>query len=74
MLHTLKPRRRLRPGAHRYRRRPAGHIRALELLVAIDWAVAHLADPGILAQQLDGVPLAAIKDDETGAPLLSAAR
>jgi hypothetical protein len=51
-----------------------GNIRAPELLAAIDWAATRLADPGVLAQQLDGVPFAAIKDDETGAPLLSAAQ
>ena len=51
-----------------------GQLRAPELLAAIDWAAARLADPGVLAQQLDGVPLAAIKDDETGAPLIAAAR
>ena len=51
-----------------------GHIRAPELLAAIDWAAARLADPGVLAQKLDGVPLAAIRDDEASAPLLAAAR
>ena len=51
-----------------------GHVRAPELLAAIDWAAARLTDSGVLAQQLDGVPLAAIKDDETGAPLIAAAR
>ena len=51
-----------------------GHMRAPELLAAIDWAAARLNDPGILAQQLDGVPLAAIRDDEANAPLLVAAR
>jgi hypothetical protein len=51
-----------------------GHIRAPELLAAIDWAAARLADPGVLAQQIDGVPLAAIRSDEAGAPLIAAAR
>ncbi|MFA5123752.1 MAG: hypothetical protein WC493_21585, partial [Zavarzinia sp.] len=51
-----------------------GYIRAPELLAAIDWAAARLADPGALAQQLDGVPLAAIKDGEPSAALLAAAR
>lgn len=51
-----------------------GHVRAPELLAAIDWAAARLSDPGVLAQQLDGVPLAAIKDDAAGAPLIAAAR
>ena len=39
------------------------HIRAPELLSAIDWAAARLADASVLEQQLDGVPLAAIGDD-----------
>ncbi|MDP2821827.1 MAG: hypothetical protein Q8O52_03980 [Sulfuritalea sp.] len=39
-----------------------GQVRAPELLAAIAWAAARLNDPGVLAQQLDGVPLAAIKD------------
>ncbi len=51
-----------------------GHMRAPELLAAIDWTAARLNDPGVLAQQLDGVPLSAIKDDEANAPLLAAAR
>ena len=51
-----------------------GHLRAPELLAAIDWAAARLADPGVLAQQLDGVPLAAIRSDGLGAPLIAAAR
>ena len=51
-----------------------GHLRAPELLAAIDWAAARLNDPGVLAQQLDGVPLSAIKDDDTTAQLLAAAR
>ena len=51
-----------------------GQLRAPELLAAIDWAAARLTDPGVLAEQLDGVPLAAIKDDEACAPLLAAAR
>ena len=51
-----------------------GYIRAPELLAAIDWAAARLADPDVLAQQLDGVPLAAIRDGEPSAALLAAAR
>jgi len=39
-----------------------GHVRAPELLAAIDWAAARLNDPAVLAQQFAGVPLAAIKD------------
>jgi len=40
-----------------------GHVRAPELLAAIDWAAARLNDAALLAQQLTGVPLAAIKDE-----------
>jgi len=47
-----------------------GHVRAPELLAAIDWAAARLNDPALLAQGLDGVPLAAIKDEA----ILAAAR
>ncbi|MCM2309340.1 MAG: hypothetical protein NDI91_17945 [Sulfuritalea sp.] len=39
-----------------------GHVRAAELLAAIDWAAARLNDADVLAQGLAGVPLAAIKD------------
>ena len=39
-----------------------GHVRAAELLAAIDWAAARLNDAEVLAQGLAGVPLAAIKD------------
>ncbi len=51
-----------------------GHIRAPELLAAIDWAAARLNEPELLAQQLDGVPLSAIRNDEAGAPLIAAAK
>ena len=51
-----------------------GHIRAPELLAAIDWAAARLNEPELLAQQLDGVPLTAIRNDEVGAPLIAAAK
>jgi hypothetical protein len=47
-----------------------GHVRAPELLAAIDWAAARLNDPELLAQGLAGVPLAAIKD----AAILAAAQ
>jgi hypothetical protein len=40
-----------------------GHIRAPELLGAIDWAAARLTDAAVLEQALAGVPLAAIKDE-----------
>lgn len=51
-----------------------GQVRAQELLAAIDWAAARLKDTGVLAQKLEGVPLAAIKDDEANAGLIAAAR
>ena len=47
-----------------------GHIRAPELLAAIDWAAARLSSVTVLEQKLAGVPLAAIKDDA----ILAAAR
>ncbi|MBI5108509.1 MAG: hypothetical protein HZA62_07150 [Rhodocyclales bacterium] len=40
-----------------------GHIRAPELLGAIDWAAARLADSSVFENRLAGVPLAAIKDE-----------
>ncbi len=40
-----------------------GRIRAPELLGAIDWAAARLADIGVFERKLDGVPLTAIKDE-----------
>lgn len=40
-----------------------GHIRAPELLAAVDWAAARLTDTAVLQQKLGGVPLAAIKDE-----------
>lgn len=46
------------------------HIRAPELLAAIDWAAARLADTGVFDRKLGGVPLAAIKDEA----ILAAAR
>jgi hypothetical protein len=103
----ILPRRRLRPGTHRHRGRPAepqgprpetvgrpvlpdhrhrvrrahagelidsdndGHIRAPELLAAIDWAAARLNDSvSVFEQKLAGVPLAAIQDEA----VLAAAR
>ena len=40
-----------------------GHIRAPELLAAIDWAAARLSTPDVLGQNKNGVPVAAIKDE-----------
>ncbi|MBK9522735.1 MAG: hypothetical protein IPO13_14190 [Rhodocyclaceae bacterium] len=47
-----------------------GHIRANELIAAIDWASERLGYADVLAGDLPGVPLAAIKDDA----LISAAK
>lgn len=52
-----------------------GHVRAPDLIAAVQWAGERLAQPEVLAQKLDGVPLAAIRsDDETGQHILAAAR
>lgn len=52
-----------------------GHVRAPELIAAVRWAAARLTDADLLAQGLDGVPLAAIRDDdEEGARIAAAAR
>ncbi|MBK7685940.1 MAG: hypothetical protein IPJ25_07930 [Rhodocyclaceae bacterium] len=40
-----------------------GHIRANELMAAVDWACERLNDVNVLAKTLPGVPLDAIKDD-----------
>ena len=40
-----------------------GHIRAPELLAAIDWAATRLNDSNVFEQKLSGVPLTAIKDE-----------
>jgi hypothetical protein len=53
-----------------------GHIRAPELLAAIDWAVARLrTEAGLLAAGAPALPLAAIDDsNDDGRRLLAAAR
>lgn len=52
-----------------------GHVRAPELIVAIQWAGGRLKDTEVLAQKLPGVPLAAIRDDDAeGAAIAAAAR
>lgn len=52
-----------------------GHIRAPELLAAVEWAAVRLADPGYLVGSDDGVPLAAINSgNEEGQRLAAAAR
>lgn len=44
-----------------------GHIRAPEVLAAIDWAAARLTDSAVFEQKLPGVPLAAIRDEAVAA-------
>jgi len=52
-----------------------GQVRAPELIAAIKWADDRLKTAAVLEQQLDGVPLAAIRgDDEEGATIATAAR
>lgn len=52
-----------------------GVIRASELIAAVNWAAQRLRLPEVLAQGLDGVPLAAINDDDAaGAHIMAVAR
>jgi hypothetical protein len=52
-----------------------GHVRAPELIAAVQWAGARLKDVDVLAQELPGVPLAAIRDDDAeGLAIAQAAR
>jgi hypothetical protein len=52
-----------------------GQVRAPELIAAVAWAGERLKDPGVLAQGLPGVPLAAIREDDAeGAVIAAAAR
>lgn len=52
-----------------------GHVRAPELIAAVQWAHERLLDPAVLVQQLGGLPLSAIRgDDEEGRLLLEAAQ
>jgi hypothetical protein len=52
-----------------------GHVRAPELIAAVQWARTRLLDSAVLVQKLDGVPIAAIRaDDEEGKLILEAAR
>ncbi len=41
-----------------------GHVRAPELLKAIDWVRERLLDTEVLAQKLAGLPIAAIRSDD----------
>ncbi|MGI9133281.1 MAG: hypothetical protein ACR2I0_04950, partial [Rhodoferax sp.] len=52
-----------------------GHVRAPELIAAVQWAAARLKSPDVLVHQLAGVPLQAIRDDdEVGQRIAAAAR
>ena len=52
-----------------------GHIRAPELIAAVQWAAARLKNVEVLAQQLPGVPLEVIRDDDNeGLQIAQAAR
>ncbi|MDD5176896.1 MAG: hypothetical protein PHQ05_10780 [Sterolibacterium sp.] len=52
-----------------------GHVRAPELITAVEWAAARLTDPEVLAKRLSGIPLQTIRDnDEEGAQIAAAAR
>ena len=52
-----------------------GHVRAPELIRAVQWAQARLVDADVLAQKLAGVPIAAIRtDDAEGQLIMEAAR
>ena len=52
-----------------------GQVRAPELIAAVQWAGERLKDTAALGQNLPGVPLALIRDDdETGAAIASAAK
>ena len=50
-----------------------GRIRAPELIAGVDWILARLADPAVLFQDTP-LPLAALRDDDTGRLLAAAAR
>ena len=52
-----------------------GHLRAPELIAAVQWAGERLLDVDVLVNKLQGVPLAAIRgDDETGQRITAAAK
>jgi hypothetical protein len=52
-----------------------GHIRASELIAAVQWACDHLKDPAVLARGSAVLPLSEINDaTESGARILAAAR
>jgi hypothetical protein len=52
-----------------------GHVRAPELIAAVQWAGTRLNNTQVMADKLAGVPIAAIRsDDEEGARILAAAQ
>lgn len=52
-----------------------GHVRAHDLIAAVDWVATRLSRPEVLEQALPGVPLSAIRqEDETGQNIVAAAR
>ncbi len=52
-----------------------GHIRASELIAAVEWACQNLKDPAMLLNGSAALPLSAINDaTESGARILAAAR
>ena len=52
-----------------------GHIRAPELIGAVQWLKSRLTDTSVLTQNLSGIPLSAIRsDDEEGQLIMAAAR
>jgi hypothetical protein len=50
-----------------------GHVRAPELIAAVQWAQARLKDSSVLTQKLAGVPLNAIRDDDDAGKAIAAA-
>ncbi|WP_297504391.1 hypothetical protein [Ferrovum sp.] len=51
-----------------------GHVRAPELLAAIDWVVDRLIDPEILVQPQECLRVSHLRDDEVGRALAEQAR
>jgi hypothetical protein len=52
-----------------------GHVRAPDLIAAVQWAGSRLSTPTVLEQKLPGVPLSAIdQNDEVGQHIAAAAR
>jgi hypothetical protein len=51
-----------------------GHVRAPELLAAIDWVVNRLTDPEILVQPQECLRVSHLRDDEAGRALAEQAR